>query len=275
MSSEDSLAGAKTGVALLGEIIRAAGDSPQVKEATGNLGQSAVTLTKTINNALLPLAAINFAFDKARAYFNGDFQKDISDRAANIPPEAIVEPKASIAGPTLQGLAFTHAEPNLRDMYLNLLATSMDGRISATAHPAFVEIIKQLDVEDADLIRGALCTPAAIPIAQLRLTTVGKQGYQIAATHLLDLREGPEQNLPVENPRLPALIDNWSRLGLVEVDYTQHLMGSATYEWIEQRPEVIRLRKERETDKVKVSHQRGILLRTQLGARFAAAVGLL
>ena len=275
MSSEDPLTTAKTGVALVGEIIKAAGDSPQVKEAAGNLGQTAVTLTKTINNALLPLAAINFAFDKARVYFNGKFQQDLSDRAAKIPPDAIVEPKASIAGPTLQGLAFTHEEPSLKDMYLNLLATSMDGRISATAHPAFVEIIKQLDAEDADLIRGALRSPDAIPIAQLRLTTVGEQGYHVAATHLLNLCGGPEQKLPVENPRLPALIDNWSRLGLVEVDYTQCLTDAASYGWVEQRPELIRLRQERESDKIKVSHQKGILQRTQLGARFASAVGLL
>ena len=275
MSIDEPLKAAKDGISLVSEIIKAAGDNPNVKEAAGNLGQSAVTLTKTINNALLPLAAINFAFDKARAYFNGKFQQDLSEKASRIPSEAMVEPKASIAGPTLQGLAFTHEEPGLKDMYLNLLAAAMDGRISITAHPAFVEIIKQLDAEDADLMRGALSTPAAIPIAQLRITTVGVQGYQIAATHLLNLRGGPLQTTSIENPRLPAMIDNWSRLGLVEVDYNQHLTDEASYEWVEQRPEVIRLRQERETETVKVTHQKGILTRTQLGLRFASAVGLL
>ena len=275
MSDQDPLKTAKDGIALVGEIIKAAGDNPHVKEAAGNLGQSAVTLTKTINNALLPLAAINFAFDKARAYFNGRFQQDLGEKAARIPAESIVEPKASIAGPTLQGLAFTHEEPGLKDMYLNLLATAMDGRISSTAHPAFVEIIKQLDAEDADLMRGALRSPAPIPIAQIRITTVGETGYHIIATHLLNLRAGPEQNLPIENSALPAMIDNWSRLGLVEVDYNQHLTAPASYEWVEKRPEVVRLRLERENEKQKVTHQKGVLIRTQLGQRFASAVGLL
>jgi len=81
--------------------------------------------------------------------------------------------------------------------------------------------------------------------------------------------------MPIENPRLPAMIDNWSRLGLVEVDYNQHLTDAASYEWVEQRPEVVRLRQERDTETVKVTHQKGILIRTQLGLRFAAAVGLL
>ena len=275
MSIDEPLKAAKDGISLVSEIIKAAGDNPNVKEAAGNLGQSAVTLTKTINNALLPLAAINFAFDKARAYFNGKFQQDLSEKASRIPSEAMVEPKASIAGPTLQGLAFTHEEPGLKDMYLNLLATAMDGRISITAHPAFVEIIKQLDAEDADLMRGALSTRAAIPIARLLITTIGEQGYKIVTTHLLNLCGGPLQTTPIENPRLPAMIDNWSRLGLVEVDYNQHLTDAASYEWVEQRPEVVRFRQEHETETVKVTHQKGILTRTQLGLRFASAVGLL
>lgn len=274
MSDPDALKSAKDGMALVGEIIKAAGDNPNVKEAANNLGQAAVTLTKTINNALLPLAAINFAFDKAREYFDGQFQQELSEKALKIPGEAIVEPKASIAGPTLQGLAFTHEEPNLKNMYLSLLATAMDTRVSANAHPAFVEIIKQLDSEDADLVRQALQSVAAIPIVQLRLTTAGEQAYQILATHVLNLRNGPEET-PIENPRLPAMVDNWRRLGLVEVHYDQHLSDPEAYEWVENRPELIRLREKHESEKVKVNYEKGLIIRTQLGQRFASAVGLL
>ena len=117
MSNDDPIKVAKDGVSLVAEVIKAAGDNPQVKEAAGNLGQTAVTLTKTINNVLVPLAAINFAFDKARTYFSGKFQQDIAEKTQAIPPEHVVEPKASIAGPTLQGLAFTHEEPSLKEMY--------------------------------------------------------------------------------------------------------------------------------------------------------------
>ena len=48
---------AEQGVALVGEILKAAGDNPNAKEAGNNLGKSALTITETINNALLPLAA--------------------------------------------------------------------------------------------------------------------------------------------------------------------------------------------------------------------------
>lgn len=273
MSDDDPLKAAKDGVSLVAEVIKAAGDNPQVKEAAGNLGYTAVTLTKTINNVLVPLAAINFAFDKARDYFSGKFQQEIAEKAESIPPEHIVEPKASIAGPTLQGLAFTHEEPNLKEMYLNLLATAMDGRSASTAHPAFVEIIKQLDSEDARLVRGALQSPSAIPIVQIHRKLKDGTGYQVLAQHLLNLTD-TTTGAPVEDPQLPAMIDNWIRLGLVEVAYDKHLTDPAKYAWVDQRPEFLRLSQTPQPDEAKVEYQKGFMERTELGKRFAKAIGL-
>lgn len=273
MTTDETIKTARDGVALVGEILKAAGDNPNVKEAGQNLGQTALTITKTINNALLPLAAVNFAFDKARAYFSDKFQQDISAKTATIPPEQIVEPKASIAGPALQGLAFTHEEPNLKEMYLSLLATAMDGRIAADAHPAFVEIIRQLSSEDAQLIRGALQSPVAIAIVEVRLTTVGQEGYQTLARHVLNLTSSVTK-AAVENPQLAATVDNWVRLGLVNVDYTTKLTDKAAYEWTDQRPEIVRLRQTYETENQKASITQGILERTAFGVQFARAVSL-
>lgn len=272
MTVEESLKNAKDGVSLVAEIFKAAGDNPNVKEAANNLGQTAVTLTNTINNALLPLAAINFAFDKACAYFAGQFQQDLAEKAAAIPQEQIVEPKASIAGPALQGLAFTHEEASLKEMYLSLLATSMDGRVAAEAHPAFVEIIRQLSSEEAGLIRDALQSPSAIPIVEVRLT--GQQGWQVLATHLLNLTDSVTKQ-PTESPRIPAMVDNWLRLGLVDVDYNKHLMDENSYTWVEQRPEVVRYRELHENEQQKLSFGNGVLQRTAFGIQFAKAVGLM
>lgn len=274
MPDDDPIATAKEGISLVAEVIKAAGDSPQVKEAASNLGQTAVTLTKTINNVLVPLAAINFAFDKARAYFSGKFQEEIAAKAEAIPSEHIVEPKASIAGPTLQGLAFTHEEPNLKEMYLNLLATAMDGRAASLAHPAFVEIIKQLDSEDARLVRGALQSPRAIPIVQIHRKLKDGQEYNLLVQHLLNLTDSITKK-PVEDPQLPAMIDNWIRLGLVEVAYDKHLTDLAQYQWVEQRPEFLRLSQSSQPEGAKIEYEKGILQRTELGKRFAKAIGLL
>lgn len=274
MSTDNPIKTAHEGVALVGEILKAAGNNPQVKEAGQNLGQTAVTITKAINNALMPLAAVNFAFDKARNYFAERFQQDISAKTAAIPPEQVVEPKPSIAGPALQGLAFTHEEPNLKEMYLSLIATSMDGRVAANAHPAFVEVIRQLSSEDARLIRSVLLSASAIPIVEVRLTTVDQPGFRTLARHLLNLTN-TETKAPAENAQLPAIVDNWVRLGLVTVDYMTKLTDETTYHWVDLRPEVIRLRQFDENEKKKIEITRGVLERTAFGVQFAKAVNII
>ena len=273
---DDPLKSARDGVALVGEILKAAGDNPNVREAGANLGQTALTITKTINNALLPLAAVNFAFDKARRYFFERFQDDLSQKASVIPVAEIVEPKASIAGPALQGLAFAHEEPNLKDMYLSLLATAMDGRVAPEAHPAFVEIIKQLDSEEALLLRGLLNISGWAPIADVQLSEVGQVGWRVIAKHLLDLHN-PTDGTSVETPRVAAMVDNLVRLGLVEVDYGKKLIITDVdaYAWVEKRPEYVSLRSQLENERNKLSFIPGVIGRTALGLQFAKAAGLL
>lgn len=273
MSIDDSISTARGGVALMGEILKAAGDNPNVKQSAQNLGQTALTITKTINNALLPLAAVNFAFDKARIYFLEKFQQDIAAKTTAIPLEQIVEPKASIAGPALQGLAFTHEEPNLKEMYLNLLATAMDRRVAAAAHPAFVEIIRQLSSADADLMKGALQATSPIPIVEVRLGSPDQLGFSTIAKHLLNLTNNVTK-VAIEDPELVVLVDNWIRLGLVTVDYDTKLTDINAYGWVQERPEVLRFRQTHETESQKLQFSNGILIRTAFGAQFARAICL-
>lgn len=274
----NSIETAKQGVALVGEIIKAAGDNPDVKEAGANLGQTALTITKTINNVMLPLAAVNFAFDKARTYFAERFPEEISAKASAIPAEQLVEPKASIAGPALQGLAFTHEEPNLKDMYLSLLATAMDGRVKAEAHPAFVEIIKQLDSEEAGLLQGLLREDmAGFAIVEIRTTKNGDKGWNVLEKHVMNLTS-PMTGEPWESPRQAAMVDNWVRLGLAEVCYGTKSLGGGwkdAYAWVEMRPEYIRHKAREQSEPIKISFERGVICRTALGVQFGRAVGLL
>lgn len=281
MSDESPLKAAQEGVSILGEIIKAAGDNPNAKAAASNLGQTAVTLTKTINNALLPLAAINFAFERARVYFSGKFQQELLDRAAQIPEEMIVDPKPSIAGPVMQSLAFTHDEPDLKEMYLSLLGTSMDSRVCDQAHPAFIEIIRQLEAVEARVIRDIMLSPHPIPIAQVQVTsgprnyysTHEPSHYDFSVTYALH-----EDFLSAENrksiTKLPGLTDNLLRLGLIQITYDELITNLINYDWVLDHPEVSRLQKQQSKAGNRITRKKGILLPTKLGSRFATAVGL-
>jgi hypothetical protein len=271
---EDEAKAAREAVGALGELVKIAGEDPQAREAARNLGQAAVTITKTINTALLPLAAVNFAFEKARNYFAGQFERDLIDRTRDIPFDSIIDPKASIAGPTLQGIAFTHEEPELKDMFLNLLATAMDLRVAPNAHPAFVEIIKQLEGDEARLLRTVLRIQGSLPVVQVRSQSVGQEGWHMICNHVMDLRDTVTK-LPVEDPKQAAMLDNWLRLGLVEVRYDEFLMGEQSYAWVPERPEYKRAKGSHESPTTTVSFERGRVGRTAFGSKFASAVGLL
>lgn len=273
MPDDNPITDAKTTIEVVASIIQAAGNDPQVKVASSNLGQTAVTLTKAINNVLLPIAALNFAFDKARRYFDDKFKDDLMSKVSAIPEESIVDPKPSIAGPALQGLAFSYDEPSLKEMYLNLLATSMDGRVAQAAHPAFVEIIKQLTAEEAELVQGAVTSISGVTIVQINLTLNENKGYTVLLNHVLNLKDSDTKELS-QNPHLPMMVDNWIRLGLINVDYGKWHNTPTAYDWVETRPEMIQLRKSCDNDFQKVTFKKGLMERTNLGAQFARAVGI-
>lgn len=264
---------AREALGAISDLVKVAADDPHAKEAARNLGQAAVTIARTINTALLPLAAVNFAFEKARKYFSGEFQRDLVDRTKDIPLESICDPRPVIAGPALQGLAFTHEEPPLKIMYLNLLATAMDARRASSAHPAFVEMIKQLDGPEAILLSGVLKYQGAIPIIQIRSSSPLETGWILRRNHILDLADDATQQ-PIVEPRIGEMVDNWIRLGLVEVRYDLWLTRANAYSWVSGRPEFQQCKTELEDAEVNLFHQQGFIKRTDLGIAFAKAVSI-
>ena len=270
----DPIGAVKETVGIVGAVVKVAAENPDARKAGGQIGRAALTVTKAINNALLPLAAVNFAFDKARAYFESDFEKDVAGRMASVPDEYVVEPKASIAGRALQGLAFSHEEPDLKAMYLELLGTAMDVRSAAGVHPAFVAIIGQLDAEEARLLRTVLNHPvgSALAIAEIRLVVEGtRSGWRTLVRNVMHTVNLTTKE-PVEIQRLPAMIDNWVRLGLVSVEYGKFILGDDAYSWVSERPEYVRLQRDHASETV--VFEKGILTPTALGGQFAGVVGI-
>lgn len=254
----------------LGQLLKAAGDSPEGKEAASNLGTTAVTITRTINNALLPLAALNFGIEKARKYFEEKFSTEMAEKISEIPEDEIQEPKASVAGPALQGLAFTHEEQNLKEMFLNLLASSMDARHSERAHPAFVEVIKQLVSEEAAMVQKVLEPNVVLPVVRVFVREKSSGGMRTKISHLMAWTN-LETGEPIEEIRMPAMVDNWIRLGLVNVAYDRQLSGES-YDWVSSRPEYIEVVSGIDEETHQVDFTRGIIYGTDFGKQFAEAV---
>jgi hypothetical protein len=261
----------KESVEAAGVLVKVAGDTPEAREAQREVGRALVTAGKLINNALLPVAAVNFAFEKARRYFTERFGEEIQPKIEKIPAERLTEPSAAVAGPAMQGLAFSHEEPNLKEMYLSLLATAMDSKIAMRAHPAFVEVVRQLSPPEAVYIR-ALIAHQHVAAVEVRARTTST-GYHVLYRHLLYLTRGKD-NAVIADEMLPTYVDNWVRLGLVDARYDLHVTDDRAYAVYEHHPKFIELKSQAREDQI-VHFHRGVIHFTDFGREFARATGLI
>lgn len=86
-------------------------------------------------------------------------------------------------------------------------------------------------------------------------------------SHLLPLVEKITGE-PKEEPQAPTWVDNWRRLGLVNVTYTEIQMDAGAYDWVQKRPEYVRL-----ADLItQLSFDRGLMQTTDFGRQFLRAV---
>lgn len=218
----------------------------------------------------------------SRDYFEFQFADEMADRLRDVPEEELVTPRGSVAGPAFQGLGFTVEEPELKAMYLNLLATASDKRVNEAAHPSFAEIIRQLSAEEARALNGVLAARSH-PIVEVRLKSPGTDddpvdGFRIIATNVMNwLEQTGTPESPVARqaaaPERAMFVDNWIRLGLVNVDYMAHLTDESRYSWVDTAPIVMEAReKYDEDDQQLVTCQRGYLQVSDFGLAFHRAV---
>lgn len=266
-----------------GAIAHEAAQTPELKEAGRNIARAANVVTKTLEHAVLPLAAVNYGIEKARVYFQERFPARIADRAQRIPEENVQAPKASIAGPAVQALAFAHEEEELESLYLDLITTSMDSREADNAHPAFVEILRQLTASEARTLpkllhidrRQTACVSIrkmTEPIRTLNGEKRARGSFGTVATHLFNCLD--TSGKPMHSTTTAPMVDNWVRLGLIEVSYDKWLTAATAYEWAENHPEVAILRKIFDREAPHIDIQRGLISPTSFGIKFGAAVKL-
>jgi len=257
------------------EIIATAKDDPDVQAAGRNLAKAARTVTEFINLALLPVSAANWGVERARKYFKEGFGSEFEPYVSNIPLENIKEPPSEIAGPALQGIAWSLDHDVLKDMFMRLLASAMDSRKVDASHPAFVRVVQQLSPDEADLLNkifNALSPEGALPIVCLRVETAGTPGYQERARHIARLSDD-ETGEPSSLENFPFWLDNWQRLGVVEVRYDTFIHPAKdAYSWVvDERPEYRDLKSTLSDDQT-IEVKNGLFRLTAFGSRLAEAL---
>ena len=209
-------------------------------------------------------------------YFEEQFWDDLATKLQDVPEDERQTPRLSIAGPAMEGLAYSIDEPDLREMYLNLLAGASNTEKAPKVHPSFVEIIRQLSAQEVPILEVALSQPHMMAI-RLRDKSLSASTSHLEQTCVLSLARDGE---PMVFDELPIWVDNWQRLGLVNLTFTEWLSspddGTDAYGWAKERPEYQSLVTELEesglSETREAAYDRGILRTTPLGQRFHEVV---
>lgn len=237
-----------------------------VQPAAQEMGKALQTVAKTVHIALAPVSALVWGYDQIKEFVS----TKVSERLKNVPPENIISPKPNVAGPALEALRYTGHEERLCDMYANLLAASMDKSTAQGAHPAFVDIIRQLTPDEAKLV-SLFLKSMPLPLLNVRwefkTPTEQKKGGMDMLVNFSQLGEAAGCEF---NHLVPAYIDNLCRLGLADIPAMFVYMSPGVYDALENSSVVVAVKKQIEqSPDLKATIERKGLKITELGKQFA------
>ena len=266
MSDENKIRDAADAIKGVAEAIPVYQDvlQPAAKE----VGSALQTVAKTIHIALAPVSALVWGYEEIKEYVNAS----LTERLKKLPPEQIASPSPVVAGPVLEALRFAGHDPDLRELYANLLASSMDASSAHRAHPAFVETIRQMTPDEARIMKKLAEATAYAVIS------AGEQGVKNFMTGRVEELYGvylhhftflPNDAGCIYTELFPSYLDNLRRLGLLEVIENYHLGGDDLYAALEEHAE--RDWKPRNTGRGYPAITRGAILVTALGRQFCDA----
>ncbi len=188
------------------------------------------------------------------------FRQELEESISRIPSEKRVDPSLQVTAQALENAKYCIEEAELRDMFTSLISSSMNSDFTKEIHPSFAEIIKQMSVLDAKIIKKFKEGPfSGYPICNYVLS-FDKGGYILLLENVF--LELPQISLDLCSQSISSL----ERLGLIHTSTNYQLDKPEYYKLFECHPRFDLLKKEY-PDKT-IAIQRGISHLTTLGRSF-------
>ena len=189
------------------------------------------------------------------------FREELNNAVSQIPSEKQIEPSFQTTAQALENAKYCVEEKELRDMFTSLIANSMNTDFTKNVHPSFAEIIKQMSVIDAQIIKRFKAGPfSGIPICNYVIS------YELGGfTSLLEnvFVELPQFGLDICSQSISSLV----RLGLIQTSINLELNNPDYYKLFELHSWFYLLKKEFPNKKIDI--QKGVASLTPLGRSFA------
>jgi hypothetical protein len=237
-----------------------------MQPAAKQIGKSLETVSKTVNIALAPIKALVWGYEKIEEFIS----TRVSEKLKNVPEENIVTPPPQVAGPTVEALRYAGHDENLRELYANLLATSMDKETVKNAHPAFVEILKNITSEEAiilTLFKNVSSYPA-VDINGFFTLDDNSRAYKVYYSHYCEFHKKVKIN---DINSVSSYIDNLARLGILQI-IDLELSDSQLYVALENSDELETIKKFIYKKDKKLEFKRKTISLTLFGLQFVKSV---
>lgn len=201
------------------ELIGLVKDTPQILLTIyGDLAQPSVkkvgialeTVFEFSTSLLLPVKLLNEKFKL-------NFEKRLNDykeKIEQIPEEKICEVNPQIGTPLLEKLSYT-TNDEIASLFTNLLAKASSTDTVNLAHPAFVQLIERLSVDEARIIKYLL-DKDIIPCISFRAHMNENKGF----TEIL--RNGTLLQFEIEllfPQNIKTYLDNLTSMGILDASH--------------------------------------------------------
>lgn len=202
------------------------------------IGKAVETVGMVVNRIMSPLRAWAAAGEEN----TNKLSDKIAQKLNNVPTDKIVSPNKRIAVPAIIANSYTDEE-ELRDLYANLLAKSMNKETVSSVHPAFVEIIKQLSPREALFLKTIPILEQFMPFCRIRKQKKSKYmniyHFSLHKDNIIRLQEAGTDIITYyfaldstlfTPEEIQPMIENFLRLKLIDYSHDTILTNPNSYQ---------------------------------------------
>ncbi|WP_109077369.1 DUF4393 domain-containing protein [Aggregatibacter kilianii] len=161
-------------------------------------------------------------------------------------------------------LVYLDEEPDLKQMFEDLLISTVDSTKTNINHPAYVEILKQINNQEAKKLKVLFeKSEEGIPICNINLITNDQGHYQIIQKYII-----PNPYSDISQKEL----ENWERLKLIIINMEIYWTNDQLYSYAQN---IIDEANKTAVSPLKLELTKGQLTFTEFGKNFAKAVGII
>ncbi|MDE5995014.1 MAG: DUF4393 domain-containing protein [Oscillospiraceae bacterium] len=219
---------------------------------------------KTLSDLwFIAMGGISQCAEKKRAKYAIDldkFKKTLEEKVEAIPSERRIEPNTQIACQALEDAKYCAENKDIREMFANLIASTIDSKMCQKAHPSFSAILKQMTTKDAILFKSFIGN-TKLPVCNFVLNFTNHTHRELLNYVYLKQKETEQDEIDSNSLALSAL----ERLGLIHLYFDSCLVGESLYQVYADSNIFQSCKETYESDTVKVVIQKGYAELTVLG----------